>query len=476
MLFGGRVFATACSFARNVIVARLIGPNDLGIAATFAMALTFLEAVSTMSPDKLLIQAEDGDSARFQGVAHLMQVVRGAVLAMIVFFTAPLAAMLFQEPDLVWAYRLLALAPIIKSLSHLDAKRLQRELKYGPEVSIHAGSQLMLLFMAWPLAAYFQNFIAALILVISSVTLQTLGSHVVARRAYQWAWELDYIRRLFDFGWPVAINGLLIFLTLQGEQFVIASGGRLFGAPYSMSDVGNFSVALAVAVAPTQILSSMSVALLLPLLARVKDDVAAFSRRFTLVHQSMVVLTGLQFVVIGVIGPVLIKVLYGNSYSLAMGLIVWISAAQAIRLVRFTPTTAAVARGDTRTAMYCNLARGSGFFLMLLIAGLHGSIVWMAIAGVAVEILAIVVSALRARSHGLAFRIVTRPALGVGAICAVTVVAARMNDGHGLWVTVLIGLAAVGVAFALSLSILPILRGELAHILFRQVSTNRCAL
>src|SRR5579872_157767 len=75
----------ACSFVRNVIVARLISPADFGIAATFVMTFSLLDMISNLSADTLLVQAKDGDEPLFQGTAHSIHLIRGLINAILLF-------------------------------------------------------------------------------------------------------------------------------------------------------------------------------------------------------------------------------------------------------------------------------------------------------------------------------------------------------------------------------------------------------
>ena len=67
---------------RNVVLARLLGPAEMGSAAALVITASLLDMISNLSADKLLIQAADGDSPRFQATAQAIHVIRGVVQAM----------------------------------------------------------------------------------------------------------------------------------------------------------------------------------------------------------------------------------------------------------------------------------------------------------------------------------------------------------------------------------------------------------
>src|SRR2546427_4498591 len=90
-----QVFVQACSFLRNVIIARLVSPEDFGIAVTFALTLYFLEMISNLATETLLVQAEDGNDPNFQRAAHLAQAGRSLANALLLFLLAGPVSNLF---------------------------------------------------------------------------------------------------------------------------------------------------------------------------------------------------------------------------------------------------------------------------------------------------------------------------------------------------------------------------------------------
>src|SRR6516162_2044857 len=108
-LGSNQAFGQACSFARSVIFARLISPADFGVAATFAMTFSFLEMISNLAAETVLIQAKDGNEPAFQQTAQALQFLRGLINALFIFSLAGIVSRLFGVPQAKPAFQLLAL-------------------------------------------------------------------------------------------------------------------------------------------------------------------------------------------------------------------------------------------------------------------------------------------------------------------------------------------------------------------------------
>jgi O-antigen/teichoic acid export membrane protein len=83
------------AFVRNVVVARLLSPHDVGVAATLAVTLSLADLLADLSIDKLLIQAENGDEPRMRATAQFFSVCRGMTQAACLFLLSWPVARLF---------------------------------------------------------------------------------------------------------------------------------------------------------------------------------------------------------------------------------------------------------------------------------------------------------------------------------------------------------------------------------------------
>jgi O-antigen/teichoic acid export membrane protein len=385
----GQAVAQACSFLRNLIIARVITPADFGIAATFAMTLSLMEMISNVASEMLLIQSPEGNDPRLQATAQLMRVFRGMTNAIILLLLAVPISRLFGVPQATWAFACLAIYPLLMGFSHLDTFRVQRDMRFMPSVWMTAGSNLMVTIVTLPLVYWLRNYSVMLWVLVLQAFFSLIVSHLVAERPYSWIWDKDHARSIFRFGWPLLINGVLMYGIFEGDRLIIGSANRIFPrSHFTLSDLGVYSVAFALTMAPTMVVANISTSLFLPLLSAAQTDAKKFRERYLLTSQlsSMTaILVTLPFMVSG--GWV-VTFLYGQKYAAAATFIAWLAAMWGFRIFRVAPTVAAIAQGDTQNAMYSNLARSLALVGMLTVAGLGGQLLWIPLCGLTGEILA----------------------------------------------------------------------------------------
>jgi O-antigen/teichoic acid export membrane protein len=78
---GASMAAQFCALARYTLLARLLGPEQLGIAVALILTAQFFESVTDSGSDRFLVQDRHGDEAEVQRLAHLVWLGRGILIA-----------------------------------------------------------------------------------------------------------------------------------------------------------------------------------------------------------------------------------------------------------------------------------------------------------------------------------------------------------------------------------------------------------
>lgn len=412
-----------CRFARNVVLARMLLPADFGVGATFTLTLTFLELITELGPAKQLIQAREGARPSWQGVAHTILAIRGALIALAIFLSAgPLSGWL-GVPEAVNAFRCLALAPLMRGFEHLDFCRFQRGLRLAPLSLVEAAPAIAGLIAA-PLAALaFGDYRAFLVVTLISAGGRVLVTHLVAKRPYRMAAERAVLGRFVSFGWPLVGNSLLLFLILHGERVLVASW-------FDLATLGAYSVALALAFTPAMMLARLHGSIALPIFSRSKTDPAAFRQTVASSSQVMCLAGGLLAVAFVMAGSWLIAVCYSEKYLIAQQVVPWIGLLCAVRVVRTTPAMMAIALGDTKIALYSNLARAASFGVAVVLLSRGADVVWAPLCGFGGELGAYLASlALLKARHAAPVEESLRCFLGAAAVVALLTAVASGGGG-----------------------------------------------
>jgi len=429
----GEVVGVGANFVRYLILARLLGSANFGIAATFALTIQILQTMSNMALNMLIVQSKHGDDRALQATAHALQVCRGLINAALILGLAGPISALFGIPEARWAFQWLALVPLLEGFIHFDANRMEREMRFRPGIAVAVIPKVLTALAAWPMVAWRGDYSAMLWLLVLQGATTVLLSHILATRRYSLAWDKTYLTEILGFGWPLLLNGMLVFGVFQGDRLIV-------GTLYTMGDLGVYSVSAGLVMTLSGALFKVIHTVMLPSLSRAQENAEEFARRYRVCALMFSFIAALYGPVLIVAGQPIIVLAYGEQYRAAGLLVGWLAAAQAIRVLRLGPSLAAMAKGDTRCLMYANICRMSGVAAALLAGFVRADLSWIAAAAVIGEVVAFPVPIVRlSRRHNLRIGICLRPGLAAMATMVLS----------GLLVAV--GAREVTIAFALLL-------------------------
>ncbi len=389
MLLTGQVAIYGLAFCKNLILARLLTKTDFGLAAALSMAMTLLELVSKMAFGRQIIQDQEGDSPHFQSVAHATQMVIGGASALLVIAGAYPMAKAFGVPEVTWAFAMLALVPLARGAMHLDIARVRREFNYGPGVICEVVPQGIATIAAWPLAIWLRDFRAVLWIMLGKEITVLVLSHLLAKRPYRWAWHNKLVKRMLTFGWPLLLNGFVMFASQQGDHMLV-------GSNFSLADLAVYSIAFTLSSLPFSLFSQVGSSLMLPALASQQKDMKTFRAYYERCLELSVIMSLLILGPMVLAGGDLVRLFYGPRYAGCGVLVAIFSSAVALRFFRWAPTVASMSKADTINPLLGNIARAlSLLFAFLAIASGIGSMVIIAGCGLIGEVAAIMVSVTR---------------------------------------------------------------------------------
>ncbi len=215
---------------RNIIFARLLSPEDFGIAMTFGVVLLFFEYATNLGHDNLILRSDKGNYRSFQATLHSTMLIRGLLLTCVLLIVSPYIGLYFKVPIETFDFCYLAIVPLINSFSHLDARRLQRHQDFSLSTKIVLTADIASIIIALTMAVLLNSYWAFYFSFIFRHSFGTVLSHVWAKRPYSLAWEKKYINQLLAFGLPLLAVGIMRFLNTEADKAIIArhSGLQVF--------------------------------------------------------------------------------------------------------------------------------------------------------------------------------------------------------------------------------------------------------
>lgn len=380
-LFAGQIGVQLLRFVRNFILARLLVPEDFGLASTFAVTMTALELLSDLSLEKMIVRDPDGNEERLQATLTTLSMIRFALLALIVYVSAGWLADIYDVPQAREAYQIFTIVPLIRMFTHLDTFRVQREMNFNIEIYANIISQVVGLIVAGLFAYYTRDYKSVLWGVIAQSLALVAITHMMATRPFRVGWHKEYATRALSFGWPLMVNGFVLMLVTQADRVLV-------GAALGMGDLAIYTIAvLLVTVAGSSLYRVVST-VSLPWLSGVQDDPEAFQAQYTQLAHVIGLITVLFFVPITLLGSDVIAFVFGADYLGATVLIALLSTGMSLKFMRCLFVNAFLALGKTRDLMLSETTRVTGIILAAVVLYFGGGLLEVAMATVTGELVA----------------------------------------------------------------------------------------
>jgi len=465
LLTAGNSISALSSFLRNIIIARLISVEDFGIAAIFALTMLAVEVAGNISVDKIIIQDKNGDDEQLQSSGHAFIILRGLISGLILFLSANYIADFFNVPETTWAFQVLALISVIKGFMHLDFARFQREMNFLPIVIIETLPQIIVLLLSIPLTLWLKSYAAVVWLLLINAILYVSLSHIYANRKYSIRWRKSDITRMYKFGWPLLINGMLMLIILQGDKAIV-------GRAYSMEVLGWYSAAFILTLSPALIITKILSSMMLPWLANSKEDTQLFTERSMLAINYCLMSGLILSFFYSLIGTELIVFLFGVDYTDGGKVVALLAFMQFIRISKSGPILVAMSVGDTKNPMLSNSARGVAFIFAVLFAWYGVDVVSIIMIGLLGELAAFIISMellLKKVNHKLIANY--KPAI----VCFISGLIIMLMDNvnilndYFIWNKVIIFLMSLTLFFV-SLKTMPNIKKNIKYFIFLKAS------
>lgn len=302
----GRFGAMVITFVSNIVLARLLTPEDFGCIGMLQIFIAISEILVLGGFGMALIQKKDASHRDYSTVFY-WNLVSSVLLYLILFISAPFIASFYRMPLLCDVLRIQSLAIIIYAFSVVQSSQLQKSIKFK-ELSIRsvisaiAGTSVAVI-MA------FQGY--GIWSLVASTLVTSLVSVLLLWKLSDWrpTWEFDKqsFKDLFAFGGLMALSSLM-------EKVYSNIQGLLIGRLYSPALMGYYSQAHKLEQIPTSVLSQVVNQVTFPVFSKLQDD---RSKLINGLRKNLIAITYINFplsmLMIGVATD-LILLLYGSKW------------------------------------------------------------------------------------------------------------------------------------------------------------------
>ena len=364
-----QVTNTFLTFAKKVILARLLAPHDFGLMGIALIAMMGMEQLSIIGIRPALIQNRR-NTDEYLDSAWTVQVIRGIILFVIVFTIAPLVAAFFNNSEVTVIIRVMATIGLLTGFRNIGIVYFEKELEFNKEFVYQISGEIVGGITAVSLAIIFRNVWALVFGVLAADVVRCVMSYLV--HPYKPKLNLDWVKvgKLLTFGKWVFGYTVIGFLSMKGADIFL---GRTLG----LSILGFYQMAFFIAMIPVTQFAPIISGVLFPTLSKLQEDIQNLRESFLTALEAVVFLALPISVGILLLGFDLTRLFFGEK---------WMPMVSALRIIAvagfFHAITKIIAQlfkaiGRPNVLFWLELTRvgimGSVMFPLIVAFGLNGA-------------------------------------------------------------------------------------------------------
>lgn len=266
--FGG----LAISFVSNMVLARLLSPDDFGVMGLIMVFVVVADVLVDGGLGNALIQKKELVE-KDKTTIFTANLFFSFCLFGLLFLLAPFLEKVTEVPGFALLLRVQAVCVLIRAFYVINVAEITRNLNYQHLANIALISQfsstLISIIMAY-------NGMGVWSLLWKTILLDffcCLLYAIVSPFRYKISFDKGAFRGLFSFGFPVALANIIESLYSNIVSFII-------GKAYSVKDLGYFNQANSLKQIPVYSVSSVINQVFFPFFSRIQDDSDALKNKF----------------------------------------------------------------------------------------------------------------------------------------------------------------------------------------------------
>jgi O-antigen/teichoic acid export membrane protein len=357
----------------NLALAWLLAPNVFGVVGMAYTVTSFVDLIQQAGVNQVLIHRHTSYRT-WLNPAFWMSMTTGLLASVVVLVSAPLAAAVYDQPQLIGVLSVLAIAPPIRALALIPTAKLQIDMRFGLLAKTMVATNALQMVLAVALAALGFGVYSVVmpVPVVEAVRMVIYWREVRprVRPNLQWnRWRYLISDTIFTMGAYFCYT-----VINQGDYIILA----LF---YSDSEMGLYYFSFNLALQTLQLLSANLAKVLFPALSQLQDDRKRQTRAFIKAAELLAFIAVPGCLFQAALADDFIHALYKPDWYGAVPLLQILSIAFAFRSVGGTVGGLMMAQGRFRTMMNWTICMTFVFLVCILIGA------WFSVVGAAIGVL-----------------------------------------------------------------------------------------
>ena len=276
-VFALRIVSRGLGLVRLVILARILAPADFGLMGIALLAMATLDTFSQTGFNAALIQKKE-DVESYLNSAWTITIIRGVVLFVVLYFSAPYVATFFKSPEAESIIRVIGFSILFQAFTNIGTIYFQKELEFNKQFTYQLSGTLADFIVSVSAALILRSVWALVLGLLAGNFVRFVASYLIHPYRPHLSSDLGKAKELFGFGKWVLGSSILIFLLTQGDDIFV---GKLLG----VTALGFYQLAYRISNMPATEITHVISQVTFPAYSKLQDDISRLKEAFLKVLQ-----------------------------------------------------------------------------------------------------------------------------------------------------------------------------------------------
>ncbi len=231
--FAERVGAQGVKLIVELVLARILLPDDYGVIALVTVFITILNVFVDSGLGNALIQKKDADDLDFSSV-FWFNIVWCLVLYGLLFLISPLFASFYGKPELTNVLRILGVQVVISGVKNVQQAYVSRTMQFKRFFFATLGGTIGAAVIGICMAYYGYGVWALVAQQLFNTLVDTIILWITVKWKPKIQFSLNRLKVLFTYGWKLLVSSLIDTIYTEIRQLII-------GKRYSSSDLAFYN-------------------------------------------------------------------------------------------------------------------------------------------------------------------------------------------------------------------------------------------
>lgn len=267
-----RIVVRSITFLKTPIIARILTPSQVGLFTLSSIIVSLAEALTETGINIFLVQKKD-EIDKYISTAWIASVLRGIIIAFLIFSLAPIIASFFNFGDALQLIQLISVVPLIRGFINPSVGKFIKDLHFYKEFIYRTFTLAVEAIASISLVLVYASPVSLVWGMIVGAIFEVAISYLMARPFPKFEFKKSLFNEVISRGKWLTATGVLSYMYQNTDNLVV---GKILGS----GSLGLYDYVYKISMLPITEIADVVTRASFPVLMKISNDITRLRRAY----------------------------------------------------------------------------------------------------------------------------------------------------------------------------------------------------